>query len=206
MTGSSPSAGPLQMKDKFTDSGKLIFLCAYAIKKSFLQETIMANQSVTPADIFADLLRFRAPAAIAWVRGGDAAPNLSGLVKFYQTPYSGVLVEAEIFNLPNKQEPGSTDFYAMHIHQNGDCSDDFTKTGDHYNPSGEPHPDHAGDLLPLLGNEVMPGFPSMTSASPQMTLSAGPSSFTVMPTTLHPSPQETPGPKSDVVSLKKRII
>ena len=76
----------------------------------------MANQSVTPADIFADLLRFRAPAAIAWVRGGDAAPNLSGLVKFYQTPYSGVLVEAEIFNLPNKQEPGSTDFYAMHIH------------------------------------------------------------------------------------------
>ena len=113
----------------------------------------MANQSVTPADIFADLLRFRAPAAIAWVRGGDAAPNLSGLVKFYQTPYSGVLVEAEIFNLPNKQEPGSTDFYAMHIHQNGDCSDDFTKTGDHYNPSGEPHPDHAGDLLPLLGNE-----------------------------------------------------
>ena len=38
----------------------------------------MANQSVTPADIFADLLRFRAPAAIAWVRGGDAAPNLSG--------------------------------------------------------------------------------------------------------------------------------
>ena len=92
----------------------------------------MTNQSVTPADIFADLLRFRAPAAIAWVRGGDAAPNLSGLVKFYQTPYSGVLVEAEIFNLPNKQEPGSTDFYAMHIHQNGDCSDDFTKTGDHY--------------------------------------------------------------------------
>ena len=113
----------------------------------------MTNQSVTPADIFADLLRFRAPAAIAWVRGGDAAPNLSGLVKFYQTPYSGVLVEAEIFNLPNKQEPGSTDFYAMHIHQNGDCSDDFTKTGDHYNPSGKPHPDHAGDLLPLLGNE-----------------------------------------------------
>lgn len=113
----------------------------------------MTNQSVTPADIFADLLRFRAPAAIAWVRGGSAAPNLSGLVKFYQTPYGGVLVEAEIFNLPNKQAPGSTDFYAMHIHQNGDCSDDFAKTGDHYNPSGKPHPDHAGDLLPLLGNE-----------------------------------------------------
>ena len=165
----------------------------------------MANQSVTPADIFADLLRFRAPAAIAWVRGGDAAPNLSGLVKFYQTPYSGVLVEAEIFNLPNKQEPDSTDFYAMHIHQNGDCSDDFTKTGDHYNPSNLIRTTQA-TCFPFLETKVMPGFPSMTSASPQMTLSAGPSSFTVMPTTLHPSPQETPGPKSDVVSLKKRII
>ena len=113
----------------------------------------MENQSVTPADIFADLLRFRAPAAIAWVRGGKDVPALSGLVKFYQTPYTGVLVEAEIFNLPDKQTPGSTQFYAMHIHQYGDCSNGFANTGEHYNPSDEPHPEHAGDLLPLLGNE-----------------------------------------------------
>ena len=141
----------------------------------------MANQSVTPADIFADLLRFRAPAAIAWVRGGDAAPNLSGLVKFYQTPYSGVLVEAEIFNLPNKQ--GTTTIRPANLIRTTQVT-----------------------CFPFLETKVMPGFPSMTSASPQMTLSAGPSSFTVMPTTLHPSPPETPGPKSDVVSLKKRII
>ena len=52
----------------------------------------MDNQSVTPADVFADLLRFGAPAAVAWVKGGASAPAISGLVKFYQTPYQGVLV------------------------------------------------------------------------------------------------------------------
>ena len=113
----------------------------------------MDNQSVTPADVFADLLRFRAPAAVAWVRGGASAPAISGLVKFYQTPYQGVLVEAEIFNLPNKNVAGSSDFYAMHIHQNGDCSDNFANTGEHYNPTNAAHPNHAGDLLPVLGNE-----------------------------------------------------
>lgn len=112
----------------------------------------MANQSVTPGDIFADLLRFRAPAATAWVKGGASAPEISGLVKFYQTPYGGVLVEAEIFNLPNKAVPGSTNYYAMHIHQNGDCSENFANTGEHYNPTDMDHPDHAGDLIPLLGN------------------------------------------------------
>ena len=75
----------------------------------------MDNQSVTPADVFADLLRFGAPAAVAWVKGGASAPAISGLVKFYQTPYQGVLVEAEIFNLPNKNVAGSSNFYAMQI-------------------------------------------------------------------------------------------
>ena len=113
----------------------------------------MENNPNTPADIFADLLRFKTPAAVAWVKGGALAPALSGLVRFYDTPYQGVLVEAEIFGLPNKSTPGSTDFYAMHIHQNGDCSDNFTRTGEHYNPTGQPHPNHAGDLPPLMGNE-----------------------------------------------------
>ena len=134
----------------------------------------MANQSVTPADIFADLLRFRAPAAIAWVRGGDAAPNLSGLVKFYQTPYSALMTSPK---------QGTTTIRPANLIRTTQAT-----------------------CFPFLETKVMPGFPSMTSASPQMTLSAGPSSFTVMPTTLHPSPPETPGPKSDVVSLKKRII
>lgn len=41
----------------------------------------------------------------------------------------------------------------MHIHESGNCSGAFNMTGGHYNPTGMPHPEHAGDLIPLLGNQ-----------------------------------------------------
>lgn len=111
------------------------------------------QQSPTPRLTFSQLLENNRPQAVAWVQGGTQAPKLSGLVKFYNTPYGGILVEAEIFGLPNQSVPNSSNFYGMHIHENGDCSDHFARTGDHYNPGGQPHPKHAGDLLPLLGNQ-----------------------------------------------------
>ena len=40
----------------------------------------------------------------------------------------------------------------MHIHEFGNCTPPFDKTGNHYNPGGSMHPYHAGDMLPLLGN------------------------------------------------------
>lgn len=89
---------------------------------------------------------------MAWISGNDTHPSLSGLVRFYNTPFGGVLIDAEIFGLPNQNTEGSSDFYAMHIHEFGDCTIPFDKTGDHYNPTHEQHPEHAGDLLPLLGN------------------------------------------------------
>ena len=46
--------------------------------------------------------------------------------------------------------------FGLHIHEKGDCSgnatDPFANTGSHYNPSGCPHPAHAGDLPPLIAN------------------------------------------------------
>lgn len=108
---------------------------------------------MTPGMIFADTVRNKKPDAVAWIRGNERNPQLSGAVMFFSTPYAGVLVEAEIFGLPNISEQSSSDFYAMHIHQNGDCSLPFDRTGDHYNPSGEAHPQHAGDMLPLMGNQ-----------------------------------------------------
>lgn len=111
------------------------------------------SPSVTPRLTFSELLRRNQPQAAAWVTGSPDAPQLSGLVKFYDTPYGGVFIEAEIFGLPNIRSAGSSDFYAMHIHEHGDCSQHFMKTGPHYNPAGQPHPIHAGDLLPLLGSQ-----------------------------------------------------
>lgn len=109
--------------------------------------------AVTPRLVFTDILEKNEPVATAWVRGGEEAPQLSGTVKFYNTPYGGVLVEAEVFGLPNVTAQNSSNFFAMHIHEYGDCSAGFTKVGGHYNPQGYPHPHHAGDLIPLLGNQ-----------------------------------------------------
>lgn len=111
------------------------------------------TQQPTPRLAFIHQLSDNRPQALAWVRGGSANPEISGLVKFYDTPYDGILVEAEFFGLPSRSEAGSSSFYAMHIHQYGDCSQNFTKAGEHYNPQHTLHPWHAGDLPPLLSNQ-----------------------------------------------------
>ena len=49
----------------------------------------MQNQSTTPGSMFSYILSHQTPAAMAWVRGGSAYPAISGLVKFYETPYQG---------------------------------------------------------------------------------------------------------------------
>lgn len=107
----------------------------------------------TPGTHLVNVLRNSAPDAVAWINGSQAAPSLSGVVKFYATPYEGILTEAEIFGLPNLTSQNSSDFYALHIHENGDCTPPFDRTGGHYNPDNLPHPYHAGDFLPLLGNQ-----------------------------------------------------
>ncbi len=108
---------------------------------------------VTPGMIFANSLCGGRPDAVAWIRGNAQNPQLNGLVKFFSTPYTGVLIEAEIFGLPNIALQFSSDFYAMHIHEKGDCTLPFDQVENHYNPTKEPHPQHAGDLLPLMGNQ-----------------------------------------------------
>ena len=110
-------------------------------------------KDVTPGMIFTDILRNGNPDASAWLRGNAQNPQLSGVVKFYSTPYAGVLIEAEIFGLPNIAVQHSSDFYAMHIHEKGDCTMPFDNTGAHYNPAKEEHPQHAGDMIPLMGNQ-----------------------------------------------------
>lgn len=87
------------------------------------------------------------PDAVARLRGGEEAPRIWGEVKFYQTR-SGVLVIADVSGLP---EGNGNGFFALHIHEGDSCSGEgFADTKGHYNPTGAPHPRHAGDLPPLL--------------------------------------------------------
>lgn len=86
------------------------------------------------------------PGAYACIRGGEENPKLGGMVHFYQA-CGGVLVVAEIHGLPET----STNIFAMHIHEGASCRGaGFPDTGGHYNPENRPHPNHAGDLPPLL--------------------------------------------------------
>lgn len=121
------------------------------LKKKVPKAFFMDNH--TPFQSFTSLLLSNRPDATAWIQGNDTHPGLSGLVRFYHTPYGGTLVNAEIFGLPNQNMHGCCEFYAFHIHEFGDCTLPFDKTGTHYNPANMPHPDHAGDLPPLLGNQ-----------------------------------------------------
>lgn len=91
------------------------------------------------------------PDAFSVISGNDDNHRMYGTVYFYKTPFGGTLVEAEVDGLPvNPDNPVS--FYGFHIHENGNCTPPFDQTGGHFNPSSAPHPDHAGDLVPLLGN------------------------------------------------------
>lgn len=86
--------------------------------------------------------------AAAFLRGGRDYPMIRGTVIFYQRR-DGVLVEVEVSGLPRTE----TGFFALHIHEGDSCAGDgFPASGGHFNPGRAEHPNHAGDLPPLLGD------------------------------------------------------
>ena len=159
-----------------------------------------------PNNLFTSILSQHTPTAVARIQGNSDYANLNGTVSFYNTPFGGVLVAAEVYGLPG------SGFFGMHVHEFGDCSQTsgnmmpfpgvvqprgnmwalsvmessdnmqtlgdmqmsngtqtpnnmqgrnirppmgmqaFPNTGNHYNPGNVPHPEHAGDLPPLLSN------------------------------------------------------
>ena len=154
-----------------------------------------------PNNLYTSILSQNTPTAVARIQGNADYSNLNGTVSFYNTPFGGVLVSAEVYSLPG------SGFFGMHVHEFGDCSQSsgnmmpfpgivqprgnmwemntiqtsdnmqtmgnmqnrnvrppmgmqaFPNTGNHYNPGNVPHPEHAGDLLPLLSNN---GYAWMT--------------------------------------------
>lgn len=88
------------------------------------------------------------PKAVARIQGGKEYPHLNGGVRFFQRN-DGVIIEVEISGLPKTE----TGFFAFHIHEGGNCDGEgFPETGSHFNPGKTLHPNHAGDLPPLLGD------------------------------------------------------
>ncbi len=81
------------------------------------------------------------------VTGNENFPELMGVVEFYKTSYEGILIVAAITGLPVTSASDPTGFYAMHIHEYGDCTLPFDQAGMHYNHSDQPHLEHAGDKI-----------------------------------------------------------
>lgn len=92
------------------------------------------------------------PVAAAQITGSKAYPSITGTANFYHVPgQTGIFLEIEVHNLPPFPE-NAPSFLGLHIHENGDCSNNLQQTGSHYNPTNTMHPHHLGDLPPLLNN------------------------------------------------------
>lgn len=97
--------------------------------------------------------------AIARIAGGPLAPSITGEVVFEEVP-NGVMVAVYVEGLPNYQ-PSATGKpigpHGFHIHEYGTCdignpNDPFLEAGGHWNPSNQPHGNHAGDFPVLFSN------------------------------------------------------
>ena len=114
---------------------------------------------LTPNNIFILTMLKNKPDATASINGSSDNPEL-GEVNFYKTQFGGIIVNAEIYGLPQ-----SSDFYGFHIHENGDCTPPFDKTGEHYNPDNLLTRSMQGICPRFLAAKDMRGSVFMTTAS-----------------------------------------
>ena len=93
--------------------------------------------------------------AKATIKGGKNFPSIQGTVLFKETK-KGVLITAEINDLPPSPQNCTGRFFGFHIHEGTSCSgnseDELANAKSHYNPNNCEHPYHAGDLPPLIEN------------------------------------------------------
>lgn len=96
----------------------------------------------------------------AELKGGPLAPELFGYVFFTDTN-DGTDVYIEVNGLPAyKPSTNGTDPigpHGFHIHENGNCTvgsetEPFKAAGEHWNPTNQPHGNHAGDFPVLFSN------------------------------------------------------
>lgn len=100
----------------------------------------------------------RMPDAYALVKGNNEYADIRGNVYFYGV-HGGTIVVAEIFGIPVQDNPPGGNFHGFHIHAGPSCTgteaDPFADADGHYNPENTNHPNHDGDLPPLLANDLM---------------------------------------------------
>lgn len=105
--------------------------------------------------------------AIAYITGGPIAPDIRGSIVFTQV-HGGTEVFVEVNGLPSYKSAQNSNSqvgpFGFHIHENGVCeignnAEPFTSAGGHWNPTNQPHGNHAGDFPVLFSNN---GYARMT--------------------------------------------
>lgn len=90
------------------------------------------------------------PEVYAKIKGNSDYPDLKGTVYFYEV-HNGTVVVANIENMPNDK------FHGFHIHEGEHCSgtikEPFQDADGHYNPTSTTHPNHVGDMPPILSSD-----------------------------------------------------
>lgn len=98
--------------------------------------------------------------ARAVIKGGPLAPQITGVVYFYDVP-GGAWVYTDVDGLPPYQPAAGgrppVGPHGYHIHEFGNCAvgdptDPFQAAGGHWDPYNEPHGNHAGDFPVLFSN------------------------------------------------------
>lgn len=89
------------------------------------------------------------PEVYAKIKGDINHPKITGTVSFFEV-YGGTVVSVAVKGLQDDA------FHGFHIHAGSACTgtkeDSFRDADGHYNPKKTAHPDHAGDLPPILSN------------------------------------------------------
>lgn len=156
-----------------------------------LNDTGMTGPVVNPAK------------AIANVAGSPAFPNIRGTVVFKEA-VGGTYVQADIAGLP--QTPSN--FFAFHLHS-GNCGGGpvtnpdgtmnyFPQAGAHYNPTNQPHPQHAGDFPVLLAAPTKGGSAHLSFFTPRFTVSEAVGRAVIIhqnPDDYRTQPSGDPGPE-----------
>jgi Cu-Zn family superoxide dismutase len=111
--------------------------------------------------ILLDLINWRIiMLASARIRGASPSSRLNGIV-YFRDVSGGTEVYVEVTGLP-PYRPGTANTppigpHGFHIHGMGNCqvgnpNNPFTASGEHWNPTNQPHGNHAGDFPVLFSN------------------------------------------------------
>lgn len=106
--------------------------------------------------------------ASAHMRGGPLAPGIDGVVEFTSVE-GGTWIAVTVSGLPAYRPAAEgrapVGPHGFHLHLNGTCevgdpAKPFEAAGGHWNPTGQPHGNHAGDFPVLFSNggRAMMGF------------------------------------------------